>query len=93
MTDREISRVFEALSDMTRLRLLTIIAYEKAMPLVALASVVGATKNNAIYHMKILETANVVKKHHSGKYVFFELNREVLKKVQDVLEFKKEVEV
>ncbi len=75
---RELARLFKALSDETRLRLLKLLAGrgpDGALCVGALAANLGVTQSAVSQHLAVLRAANLVVDERRGYFVHYRLNR------------------
>lgn len=82
---KELSRLFKALSDETRLRLLKILAdqpEEDALCVGALALRLGVTQSAVSQHLAILRAVGLVVDERRGYFVHYRLNRVSLGRLQ-----------
>ncbi len=77
MTQEEALRIFKALSDMSRLRIVRALT-EGDMYTELLAERLELTASTVSFHMKKLEEAGIVSQHKEQYYTVYSLNREVL---------------
>jgi ArsR family transcriptional regulator len=69
---RDKSRLFKALSDGTRLRMIRLLGV-RDMCVCEMIAALGLTQPTASHHLKILEGAGVVEGRKEGKWVFYGL--------------------
>ena len=75
---KELARLFKALSDETRLRLLKLLADrgpEGALCVGALAGELGVTQSAVSQHLAVLRSAGLVVDERRGYFVHYRLNR------------------
>ena len=75
---KELARLFKALSDETRLRLLKLLADrgpEGALCVGALAGKLGVTQSAVSQHLAVLRSAGLVVDERRGYFVHYRLNR------------------
>ena len=75
---KELARLFKALSDETRLRLLKLLADrgpDDALCVGALAVNLGVTQSAVSQHLAVLRAANLVVDERRGYFVHYRLNR------------------
>lgn len=75
-----VSRVFKALGDPTRVRLLSLIAAGAGGEacICDLTEPVGLSQGTVSHHMKLLTDAGLVTREQRGKWAYFALNNEAL---------------
>ena len=73
------SRLFKALADVTRLKILMLLDIRE-MCVCELMVALGLTQPTASHHLGILESAGLVKDRHEGKWVFYSLKDKTLSK-------------
>ena len=86
---KELSRLFKALSDETRLRLLKILAdqpEEDALCVGALALRLGVTQSAVSQHLAILRAVGLVVDERRGYFVHYRLNRGSLGRLRALAE-------
>ncbi len=66
------SRLFKALGDVTRLKILMLLGIRE-MCVCELMVALGLTQPTASHHLGILESVGIVKDRHEGKWVFYSL--------------------
>lgn len=87
-TDAEkVARVFKALGDPTRLRLLSLIAAGEGGEacICDLTAPVGLSQGTVSHHMKLLADAGLVTREQRGKWAYFALNDGALDAAADAL--------
>lgn len=75
---KDLARLFKALSDETRLRLLKLLAdrgLDGALCVGALAANLGVTQSAVSQHLAVLRAANLVVDERRGYFVHYRLNR------------------
>ena len=77
---RQFSKIFKALSDETRLRILRYIAHEERC-VGAVAEEFGIAPSVASHHLKVLENAGFVHRHKGRRWVRYQLDLEALKRL------------
>jgi len=82
-----IARVFKALGDPTRVRLLSLIAAGDGGEacICDLTDPVGLSQGTVSHHMKLLADAGLVTRDQRGRWAYFSLNDEALKAAADAL--------
>lgn len=89
LTDREAeasARVFAALSDMTRIKILRLLG-KREMCVCELMVALGLSQPAASYHLRILQSCRLIKPVRKGKWIFYELsNRRLLNLVNKFIE-------
>lgn len=76
---RELSRLFKALGDETRLRILQMLA-EREMYLQEIANRLGVTHVTTIHHLALLRAAGLVRIVDRGNLKFYQLRRDALQR-------------
>lgn len=81
------ARVFKALGDPTRVRLLSLIAAGEGGEacICDLTEPVGLSQGTVSHHMKLLADAGLVTRDQRGKWAYFALNAEVMDAAADAL--------
>jgi ArsR family transcriptional regulator len=81
------ARVFKALGDPTRVRLLSLIAAGEGGEacICDLTEPVGLSQGTVSHHMKLLAEAGLVTREQRGKWAYFALNGSVLDAAADAL--------
>ncbi|WP_435742617.1 ArsR/SmtB family transcription factor [Microbacterium sp. PMB16] len=81
------ARVFKALGDPTRVRLLSLIAEGEGGEacICDLTEPVGLSQGTVSHHMKLLADAGLVTREQRGKWAYFSLNGAVLDAAADAL--------
>ena len=75
----EMTDIFKALSDPTRLKVIRLVATKKEKFYVAeIAEKIGITNSAVSQHLKILKNVNIVKPVREGYKVFYWINREMI---------------
>ena len=82
-----VSRVFKALGDPTRVRLLSLIAARASGEacICDLTEPVGLSQGTVSHHMKLLTDAGLVTREQRGKWAYFALNDGALDAAADAL--------
>lgn len=81
----EISKIFKALSDSKRLRILDIIHYEEKCACVLLEEL-DLTQSGLSYHMRILTEAGIVNSRQDGKWTHYSINEKGIQGVKKILD-------
>lgn len=81
---RELARLFKAIGDDTRLRILQMLA-EREMYLQEIANRLGVTHVTAIHHLALLRAARLVRSVERGGLKYYQLRRETVAQVGDRL--------
>lgn len=83
----EVARVFKALGDSTRVRLLSLIASGEGGEacICDLTEPVGLSQGTVSHHMKLLTDAGLVTREQRGKWAYFALNDGALDAAADAL--------
>ncbi len=81
------ARVFKALGDPTRVRLLSLIAAGEGGEacICDLTEPVGLSQGTVSHHMKLLADAGLVTREQRGKWAYFSVNTETLDAVGEAL--------
>lgn len=87
MTEKRLELAMQALSEIKRLRLLEFIAAGATIPMTEMAGLLELSLTNCNFHLKKLENAELINRHTSGRYVYYTLNHEMLKKITEFLTF------
>lgn len=82
-----IARVFKALGDPTRVRLLSLIAAGSGGEacICDLTEPVGLSQGTVSHHMKLLTEAGLVTREQRGKWAYFALNADAMEAAADAL--------
>jgi DNA-binding transcriptional ArsR family regulator len=88
MTKPKLNKLFQALGDPTRYKMVKIITLQPTICVSELASEVGITPAGASQHLTVLEKVGLVEPYRDGKKVCYKLlqgnaNRRVLKLMAD----------
>ncbi len=75
---RQFTKIFKALSDETRLRILRYIAHEEKC-VGAVARKFDISPSAASHHLKVLEEAGFVRRHKVQRWVRYQLDLDVLR--------------
>lgn len=78
MGDTEIIKIFKALSDENRVRILSIIAGEEDICACTILEELGITQPTLSHHMKVLCTCKLVACRKEGKWMHYSLDRKAL---------------
>lgn len=81
----ENSKIFKALSDAKRLKILDIIHNEEKCACVLLEKL-DLTQSGLSYHMRILTEAGVVNSRQDGKWTHYSINEKGLQKAKKILD-------
>lgn len=80
------SRLFKALSDPTRLRILMLLSVRE-MCVCEIMVALDLTQPTASHHLGILESVGLVNNRHEGKWVFYSLtDSRITKQIQQIAE-------
>jgi ArsR family transcriptional regulator len=84
----EMSEVFKALGDPTRLRIIRMLAskMESNLSVSDLAKKLGITQPSASQHIKVLKNVGILESSRDGYYIYYNVNVDVLK------EYKKNID-
>lgn len=82
-----VARVFKALGDPTRVRLLSLIAAGSGGEacICDLTEPVGLSQGTVSHHMKLLTEAGLVTREQRGKWAYFALNADAMEAAADAL--------
>ena len=80
-----VARVFKALGDPTRVRLLSLIAAGGEACICDLTEPVGLSQGTVSHHMKLLSDAGLVTREQRGKWAYFALDDGALDAAADAL--------
>jgi len=88
MSNTDLSKLFSALGDPTRFKMVKLIATKPKICVSELADAVGITPAGASQHLSVLENVGLLKPYRDGKRVCYELqqesaNRAVLRLMKD----------
>lgn len=78
------SKIFKALGDATRLRILKLLSLRE-MCVCELMIALGLTQPTASHHLKVLENTGLVKSRKEGKWIFYRISNPKLVKMMDEL--------
>lgn len=86
---RQLARVFKALGDPTRVRLLSLIAAAEGAEacICDLTDVVGLSQPTVSHHMKLLVDAGLVTREQRGKWAYFRLIDDAFEALRQVVSF------
>lgn len=79
----EAAQLFHALSDGTRLEILEHLRQGEQC-VCDLMEIVGATQSRLSFHLKVLKDANLIYDRPEGRWVFYSLNDEGLRAIEEV---------
>jgi DNA-binding transcriptional ArsR family regulator len=77
----EVSKVFKALSDHTRMKVAYALAVEDELCVCDVASIIGATTATASHHLRHLRDLGLAKYRKEGKLVFYSLDDDHVKQL------------
>lgn len=81
----ELERVFRALADRTRLKIVNLLAHAgEAVCVCALVPALDLTQPTVSYHLKQLAEAGIVTRERRGTFAFYELAPRVLERLRAV---------
>jgi DNA-binding transcriptional ArsR family regulator len=75
MTPTNLAKVCKALSDTTRLDIISLLAGRQAMVSSLIAASIGVKTNLVSHHLRILANEGIVQGQKNGQYVLYCLNR------------------
>lgn len=81
MTNNEYIKVFKALSDEMRLKILQEIAQHEEICVCKLMEKFAIAQSKLSYHLKLLLEANLIKVKPQGKWNFYSINNSLLSEV------------
>lgn len=82
----ELERVFKALADRNRVRILNLLASaEDAVCVCALTPVLGLAQPTVSYHLKLLVEAGLLERERRGRFSFYRLRRETLDRLGELV--------
>lgn len=67
-------RLFKALADMTRLRILAMLT-TREMCACEIMTALGLSQPNTSHHLRILETAGIIRQRKEGKWTFYSISQ------------------
>jgi DNA-binding transcriptional ArsR family regulator len=70
----EVSKIFKALSDETRVKIAYSLAIEKELCVCDVANIVGSSVATASHHLRLLRNLGLAKYRKEGKLVFYSLD-------------------
>ena len=81
----EMSEVFKALGDPTRLRIIRMLAskMESDLSVSDMANKLGITQPAASQHIKVLKNIGILESNRDGYYIYYDLNVDVLKEYKE----------
>ncbi|MGC8849162.1 MAG: ArsR/SmtB family transcription factor [Candidatus Bathyarchaeia archaeon] len=79
------SRIFKALSDPTRLKMLTLLSVRE-MCVCEIMVALDATQPTISYHLNILEKADLIKHERRGRWIFYSLTNPAILKLLDEIQ-------
>jgi len=80
-TIHEVSKLFKALSDETRLKIAYALTIEEELCVCDVANIVGATTATASHHLRHLKSLGLAKYRKEGKLVYYSLDDDHVKKL------------
>jgi ArsR family transcriptional regulator len=83
-TREEIARLFHALSDPTRLRIVELLRHGERC-VCDLTEALGAAQSRLSFHLKVLKDAGLVSDRREGRWIYYELRRDALDTLGAVL--------
>lgn len=84
MNEKQIVRLFKALGEPTRLKIIKLLSVQK-MCVCELSEVLGMLQPRISQHLKILKDVDVVKEEKKGYWTFYLLNREAINEAWEEL--------
>lgn len=81
---KEIAKIFKALSDERRLRILELLRYGEKCTCV-LTEEIKMPQSSLSYHMKILSEAGIVTGREDGKWTYYQISRQGSEKASAIL--------
>ncbi len=88
MVDNEekLDRLFLALGDRTRRKMMLLLSKNESLNVSELGETFEATKQSISKHLKVLESAGLIKKTKDGRIQHCKINPEAIEQVQKVME-------
>jgi ArsR family transcriptional regulator, lead/cadmium/zinc/bismuth-responsive transcriptional repressor len=77
----EVAKMFKALSDDTRIKIVYSLAVEKELCVCDVANIVGASMATASHHLRLLRNMGLAKYRKEGKLVYYSLDDDHLKQL------------
>ena len=77
----EVSKIFKALSDDTRIKIAFSLSLEEELCVCDVANIVGCTTATASHHLRLLRNMGLAKYRKEGKLVFYSLDDEHVKQL------------
>lgn len=75
---RDISRLFDALGDSTRQRILLLFEPGEELGIKQIASTFALSRTSVVFHLEALETAGLLLRRKVGRDVLFRFNKDML---------------
>ncbi|RYY73518.1 MAG: ArsR family transcriptional regulator [Gammaproteobacteria bacterium] len=73
-----VARIFEALGSPIRQRLLLIFEVDEELTIKQIADLFSFSRTTTLFHLKVLENANLLLRRREGREVYLRLNKEPL---------------
>lgn len=80
----EVSKIFKALSDDTRVKVAFALSLEDELCVCDVANIVGCTTATASHHLRLLRNMGLAKYRKEGKLVFYSLDDEHVKQLINI---------
>jgi ArsR family transcriptional regulator, lead/cadmium/zinc/bismuth-responsive transcriptional repressor len=77
----EVSKIFKALSDDTRIKIAYTLSLEEELCVCDVANIVGCTTATASHHLRLLRNMGLAKHRKEGKLVFYSLDDDHVKQL------------
>ncbi|WP_066055094.1 ArsR/SmtB family transcription factor [Robertmurraya korlensis] len=81
---KEVSKLFKALSDDTRLKIAYSLSVEEELCVCDVANIVGCTVATASHHLRLLRNLGLATYRKEGKLVYYSLDDEHVKQLVDI---------
>ena len=82
----EIIKILKAISDESRIRILSMLSQKQDICVCELTEIIGLSQPTVSSHLKILENAGLIKNSKDGKWVNYRLNQSLDKSIKEFLE-------
>lgn len=73
-----VANVFDAMGDTTRQRILLLFEPEEELSIKQISDLFDISRTSIVYHLSVLEAANLIVRKKKGRDVLFHLNKPVL---------------
>lgn len=81
---RDIARMFKALSDDTRMKIIYALCQEDELCVCDVAHVIGSTVATASHHLRLLKQMGLAKYRKEGKMVFYSIDDDHVRQLIDI---------